>query len=111
MEKRHEPWVKASADFLTVVEDDGLELEVTEIKTRASVQTAGHEYDRVNGVNATQHDTIDAISPLLHDYIAEQGEALLLLHHSYTYDTEFVRHIAGSAHGEIISSVRVQFSY
>jgi hypothetical protein len=111
VEKRNEPWVKVSADFLTIVDDDGLQFEVTEIKTQATVQTAGREYDRVNRVNATQHDTIDATSPFLRDYIADRGEALQLIHHSYTYDTEFVRHIAGSAYGEIISSVRVRFSY
>ncbi len=34
-----------------------------------------------------------------------------LLHHGYAYDSEFVQHIVGDAHGEIISSVRVQFSH
>ena len=102
--------VKASADFLTIVNDDGLELEVTEIKTRTSVQTAGREYDRVNRVNATQHGTIEATSPFLRDYIDSRGEALQLLHHSYTYGVEIVRHVVGSSHGEIISSVRVRFS-
>jgi hypothetical protein len=43
VEKRHEPWVKASAYSLTVVDDDVLQMEVTEIKTRPSVQTAGRE--------------------------------------------------------------------
>lgn len=109
VEKRGERWVKASADFLTIV-DDGLELEVTEIKTRTSVQTAGREYDRVNRVNALQHGTIDAMSPFLHDYIDSRAEALQLLHHSYTYDVKVVRQIVCSSHGEIISSIRVQFS-
>jgi hypothetical protein len=57
-----------------------------------------------------QHATIDATSPFLRDYIGNHGEALQLLHHSYTYDSEFVRHVVGSTHGEIISSVRVRFS-
>lgn len=34
-----------------------------------------------------------------------------LLHHGYTYDSEFVRHIIGDTHGEIISSVRLRFSH
>jgi hypothetical protein len=57
-----------------------------------------------------QHSTIDATSPYLHDYIGDQGKALQLLHHSYTYDSEFVIHVVGSTHGEIISSIRVRFS-
>lgn len=32
-----------------------------------------------------------------------------LLHHSYTFICEFVHHVVGSAHGHIISSVRVRF--
>ena len=108
--RRGERWIKASADFLTIVDDDSLELEVTEIKTRTSVQTARRECDRVNRVNATQHGTIEATSLFLRDYIDSRGEALQLLHHSYTYGVEIVRHVVGSSHGEIISSVRVRFS-
>ncbi len=33
VEKRGESWVKGSEDFLTITENDGLEFEVTEIKT------------------------------------------------------------------------------
>jgi hypothetical protein len=54
---------------------------------------------------------IDATSPSLRDYIQNRGEALQLLHHGYTYDSEFVRHIIGDTHGEIISSVRLRFSH
>jgi hypothetical protein len=65
VERRGEPWVKGSAGILTIAEEDGLEFEVTEIKTRTSVKTAGCEYDRVNSVNAMQHETKVAMSPLL----------------------------------------------
>jgi len=43
VEKIGQPWVKDSADFVTIVDDDGLKFEITEIKTRTSAQTAGHE--------------------------------------------------------------------
>jgi len=110
VEKIGQSWVKDSADFITIVDDGGLKLEVTEIKTKTSVQTAGREYERVNRVNAIRHGTIDATSPILRDCIANRGEALQLLHHSHTYNSDFVRHVVGSAHGQIISSVRVRFS-
>ncbi len=41
-------WKKDSADFLTLPEDDGLECEETEIKTRTVVQTVGQEYNRID---------------------------------------------------------------
>jgi hypothetical protein len=109
VEKIGQPWVKDRADFVTIVDDDGLKFEITEIKTRTLAQTAGHEYERVNRVHAIRHSAINANSPLLRDYIADQGEALQLLDHSYTYNSEFVHHVVGSAHGHINSSVRVRF--
>jgi hypothetical protein len=42
--------------------------------------------------------------------VGDCGEALQLLHHSYMYESEFVRHVVGNANGENISSVRVRFS-
>jgi hypothetical protein len=110
VEKIDQPWVKDSADFITVIDDYGLKIKITEIKTRTSVQTASREYERVNRVNAIRHGTINATSPILRDCIANRGEALQLLHHSLTYNSDFVWHVVGSAHGQIISSVRVQFS-
>ena len=74
------------------------------------MRTAGHEYDRVNRVNATRHTTIDFDSPLLRDYVESRGEALQLLHHALTYKSKYVRYVVGSAHGQIISSVRIRFS-
>ncbi len=62
VEKVGEPWVKDSADFLTLSEDDGLEFEVTEIKTRTAIQTVGQEYNRIDRVNAQRHTTINANS-------------------------------------------------
>jgi hypothetical protein len=59
VEKVDEPWVKDSADFITLSEDDSLEFEITEIKTRTSAQTAGQEYNRIDRVNAQRHVTID----------------------------------------------------
>jgi hypothetical protein len=109
VEKIGQPWVKDSAGFVTIVDNYGLKFEITEIRTRTLAQTSGHEYKRVNRVNAIRHGTINANSPLLRDYIADQGEALQLLHHSYTYNCEFVHHVVGSAHGHIISSKRVRF--
>ncbi len=79
---------------------------MTKIKTQTSVETSGC----VERVNAMQCSTIDATSPYIHGYIGYQGEALQFSHHNYTYDSEFVRHVVGSTHGEIISSVRVRFS-
>ncbi len=76
VEKRGQPWVKGSVDFITIIEEDGLEVEVTEIKTQTSIQMAGHEYDRVNR----------------------------------SYNSKDLRHLVGSAHGEIIANVRVRFS-
>lgn len=110
VEMKGSPWVKDSADFITIVEEDGLEFEITEIKTRTSVRSAGQEYDRVNRVNATRHKTIDFDSPFLRDYIESCAEAMQLLHHALTYKSKYVRHIVGTAHGQIISSVRIRFS-
>lgn len=33
-----------------------------------------------------------------------------MLHHALAFDSEFVRHVTGDRHGQIISSVRVRFS-
>ncbi len=52
VEKIGQPWVKDSTDFVIIVDDDGLKFEITEIKTRTSVQTADREYERANRVNA-----------------------------------------------------------
>jgi len=111
VEKKDEPWVKCSADFITISnEDDGIKLEVTEMKVRTSVQTAGDEEERISRVNAINHRTIEADSCLLKMHIASAEEALQLLHHAYSYNSEFVRHIVGDKHGHIISSTRVKFS-
>lgn len=91
LEKRGQPWVKGSVDFVTIIEDDGFEVEVTEIKMQTSVLIAGHEYDRVNRVNASWHTTIiDSDSPFSRDYIEDQGEALQILHHAVTYNCKYV---------------------
>ncbi len=76
--------------FITIIEEDGLEIEVTERKTRTSIRTTDHEYDRVNRVNATQHITIDSDSPLLQDYVEDHGKALQILHHAVTYESKYV---------------------
>ncbi len=110
VKKIGQPWVKDSADFLTITDDDGLKFEVTEIKTRTSVQTAGNGYLRVDRTDARCHITIDATSPQLISHVADKGEALQLLHNSLAYESEFVRHVVGSPHGNIISSTRVRFS-
>ncbi len=36
-EKGGKPWVEGSVDFITIIEEDGLEVEVTEIKTQTSL--------------------------------------------------------------------------
>jgi hypothetical protein len=57
--------MKDSADFLTLSEDNGLEFEVTEIRTRTAIQTVGQECNRIDRVNVQRHTTINANSPAL----------------------------------------------
>lgn len=107
VEKINEPWVKCSADFITITDDDGLKLEITEMKARTSVTTAGIEQERVDRINSQYDRTIEATSPFFRNHVAYRAEALQLLHHAFTFDCEFARHVTGDSHGRIISSVRV----
>jgi len=112
VEKIDQPWVKCSADFVSITsgDDGGLKLEITEMKARTSVTTAGLEHERVDRINAERHSAIDSTSPFFKDYISSRAEALQLLHHALAFDCEFVRHVTGDRHGQIISSIRVRFS-